>query len=172
MSGAGYTVEMEGAEEFVRMLKHSPQVAKKHFKNAMRKSVSTIELNVKDEAPTGVSARLAGSIASEVKGVGSNIIGEVGSTLKDEEYPAVMEFGRKAGAKMPPPSALERWVHIVLKVPNKHAKGVAYIVARAIGKKGIEGKRYFEKGFNKSKSQIDRNFGQALDYVMREMSKK
>jgi hypothetical protein len=166
-----YVAEIKGMKELQQIMKKFPDVAEKHMRKAMRVSVTDVEAAVVPLTPVGVSKRLRGSMASEVQGHGPNIVGLVGSTLKGEKYPAVMEFGRRPGAKMPPPRALERWVHLVLKVPAAEVKGVAYLVARAIARKGIKGKRFLEKGFKKAQPKVIRNFNKGLTDMMKEINR-
>jgi len=149
---SGYQVKIIGLEELLRSFARFPQISEKHNRTAMQKAVITVESNVKPLTPVGVSGRLRNSIASEVRGGGSKIVGAIGSTLRSEEYPAVMEFGRRPGAAMPPygpGSQLARWVHLVLG----DAVSV-FQVARGIARKGIRGKFYLKNGFEKSRSAI------------------
>ena len=166
----GYEVEFKGFDEQIAKLKKYPQISDKHLLKAMHQSVITIESAVKPLTPVGVSARLRNSIAGEVKHLSAlSIEGRVGSTLKDEIYPSVMEFGRKPG-RMPPPSALERWVQLKLGVAQEDVPGVAYLVARAIGRKGIKGKKFMERGWNMSKAKVNQYFVSALNAIAEELS--
>jgi hypothetical protein len=103
-----------------------------------------------------------------VSGVGADVTGKVGSTI-NEPYPAVMEFGRQPG-RMPPPEALERWVHLKLGVPADKAPGVAFQVARSIGRKGIKGRFFMRRAFERSKAAIDGFFRSALDAITRDLA--
>lgn len=165
----GYTVEIENMDAIQRQYSRSPEITEKHNRQAMQESVLVVEKNIKPLVPVFMG-RLRNSIGSEVQGSGSKIVGIIGSSLKSEVYPAVMEFGRRPGAKMPPPSALHRWVKLVMKVPDKDVPGVAFIVARAIGKKGIEGKRFMEQGLQQSVSAIQAAFGRALERIVKEIA--
>jgi hypothetical protein len=166
----GYNVKVEGLEELEEWVRRYPHLSEKHTRVAMESSVKTVEGNVKPHVPV-FQGTLRNSIGSEVQGSAPKIIGIVGSTLSSEVYPAVMEFGRSAGAKMPPPSALERWVQLVLQVPAKDAPGVAFVVARSIAKKGIEGKRFMQKGFNESVPRIKDFFARALHRIVLEVKR-
>ena len=139
------------------------------MEDAMQTSVIALRSNILPNVPV-FTGRLRNSIASQVTNNGNlNIIGRVGSTLRNEIYPLVVEFGRKPG-KMPPPQALERWVHIKLGVPNEDAPGVALAVARRIGARGIKGKRFMQKGWNETKTAINRNFSRALELIAEDLS--
>jgi hypothetical protein len=55
-------------------------------------------------------------------------------------YAGVIEKGRRPGRRPPPTKALIPWVRRKLRVGRDEAKGVAFVVARAIGRRGIKGK--------------------------------
>jgi len=147
-----YEIELKGFEEQIAKLKQVDRLIDRRFKPAFHGSVIGIQSHARRGAPV-FRGRLRNSIASEVSGFGSNLVGKVGSTIR-EEYPEVMEFGRKPGAKMPPPAALERWVQLQLKVPKGLSKGVAFVVARSIGRKGIKGRRFMTKAVDATKVRV------------------
>lgn len=161
----GYTVRVEGLEKLERLAHKYPDIARDEMRKGMEQSVKLVQANVRPLTPVGVSGRLRQSIVTEVNHVGSSIIGKVGSSLTNEIYPNVMEHGRAPG-KMPPPKALERWVHLQLGVPNEQALGVAYVVARSIARKGIKGRKFMEQGWEQSKSQVATFFNEALKRIM------
>lgn len=165
-----YEVEIVGLQEQLARLAKYDQIADKHMVKAMQQSVTTIESAVKPLVPVGVSGRLRNSIASEVKTeAAGSIVGKVGSTLRGEVYPSVMEFGRKPG-RMPPPSALERWVQLKLGVEPARVRGVAFQVARAIGRRGIKGKFFMKKGFEQSQAKVLQYFNSALTAITEELA--
>ena len=70
------------------------------------------------------------------------------------QYADVIEFGRRPNSKMPPVSAIEKWIRMKpLKLRNRQGefikstesaiKSAAYNIARSIGEKGIEGINYY-----------------------------
>lgn len=159
-----YEIEINGLAEQIKRLNGYDALADRHLTHAMNQSVVTLESAIKPLVPV-FRGRLRGSIASQVIRQPDSVVGKVGSTLKAETYPVVMEFGRKPGAKMPPPSALERWVHLVLGVPDDQAPGVALTVARSIARKGIKGRRFMQRGYEASKTAIVRYFSVALQKI-------
>ena len=73
----------------------------------------------------------------------------------------VMDQGRRPGQKMPPVDAIQDWVtrragrgQIRLSGGAtdrvKQARGIAWAIARAIAKNGIEGRKYIEKSTQKA----------------------
>jgi hypothetical protein len=72
------------------------------------------------------------------------------------QYADVIEWGRRAGAKMPPPKAIENWIKIKrLKLRNRQGefikstesniKSAAFAMAKSIGKNGIVGIGYYKE---------------------------
>jgi phage gpG-like protein len=76
---------------------------------------------------------------------------KVGPTVN---YGAVVEFGRKAGARMPPPSALIPWIRRHGGSGNPEA--AAFLLARAIAKRGIQPRSYMQKGYISAQRAINR----------------
>lgn len=62
----------------------------------------------------------------------------------DSPYAAVVEKGRRAGARMPPVEPIARWAQRKFKLPYKIAKGIGFAIARNIQKRGIPGRNVLE----------------------------
>ena len=164
-----YEIEIVGLEEQLDRFKRFAPIADPILSTSMTRSTILLRNNIVPRVPV-FTGRLRNSMASEVKHLGPlSIVGKVGSTLRDEIYPEVMEFGRKPG-KMPPPQALERWVHLKLGVPVDDAPGVAYNVARRIGARGIKPKRFMQRGWAASVQAIQREFAFALERIAEALS--
>ena len=56
-------------------------------------------------------------------------------------YAGVIEYGRRAGARMPPRSAIAAWVTRKLRIPFPQADSVAFLIARSIKRRGLEPRR-------------------------------
>jgi hypothetical protein len=74
-------------------------------------------------------------------------------------YADVIEYGRKPGAKMPPVSAIEKWIKIKpLKLRNRQGefikstesaiKSAAYAIAKSIGENGIAPVPYYQEAID------------------------
>lgn len=163
-----YRVQIKGLAEMQKALDESPEVTRKEFEKAMKKSVITVTNEVKKETPVGVSGRLRNSIGGEVTTPGDKVVGRVGTSITDV-YPIVMELGRRAGAKRPPASRLERWVHLQMGVPVDQAFGAARQVAKWIAIRGIKGREMFRKGFEASVKDIEKYFDAALLAIVKEL---
>ena len=81
------------------------------------------------------------------------------------DYWKYIENGRRAGAKMPPVSAIENWINVKQIVPHsmtlKSGKTViptipqlSFLIARSIGRRGIPPKPLFKNSFEAAKQQF------------------
>ena len=75
------------------------------------------------------------------------------------KYADVIEYGRRPGAKMPPISAIEKWIKIKpLKLRNRQGefikstesaiKSAAYAIAKSIGENGIAPVPYYQEAID------------------------
>ena len=81
------------------------------------------------------------------------------------DYWKYIENGRRAGAKMPPVSAIENWINVKQIVPHsmtlKSGKTVvptipqlSFLIARSISQRGIPPKPLFKNSFEAAKQQF------------------
>lgn len=81
------------------------------------------------------------------------------------DYWKYIENGRRAGAKMPPVSAIENWINVKQIVPHsmtlRSGKTViptipqlSFLIARSIGQRGIPPKPLFKNSFEAAKKQF------------------
>ncbi len=82
----------------------------------------------------------------------------VGATA---EYAAAVEYGRKPG-KMPPIEALKKWARDVLG-----SEKLAYVVARAIGKKGTSPQPFMRPAIDNNQARLDAAFNREMSGVTR-----
>lgn len=82
-----------------------------------------------------------------------------------EEYWKYIEAGRRAGAKMPPVSAIENWIKVKQILPRpltlKSGKSVvptipqlSFLIARKIGRDGIKPRPFFKQSFESAKREF------------------
>jgi hypothetical protein len=167
MSNLQISIEAPAIDPQIKRLGNYDQRWLVRTKDAMSKTVLLVEAGSKEEAPVW-RGHLRRSLSSKVEAVSSVITGRVGSNL-DSAYPATMENGRLPGSKMPPPSALERWVELVLGVPEAEAPGVAFVVARSIARKGIKGVFFLKRTYTEGKDRIVGFFQEAAALIMKDM---
>ena len=81
------------------------------------------------------------------------------------DYWKYIENGRRAGAKMPPVSAIENWINVKQIVPHSmtlksgktvipSVKQLSFLIARSIGQRGIPPKPLFKNSFEAAKQQF------------------
>lgn len=88
--------------------------------------------------------------------------------FNDTPYSEVIEFGRRPGARPPPVSALIPWVQrkLMSAGPSRNSKGrfinkmaqarsIAFLVARAIGKRGTPGRKVMTGAYAIMANKLD-----------------
>lgn len=109
------------------------------------------------------------SLTHEVTVSGRDVIGKAGTNV---EYAPVVEFGRSAGAAMPPPSALVGWAR--RHPPGPDFKGGeaswAFVLARAIARRGIRKRPYLKPALDKNRAAITREMDQTLRRIAQRLA--
>lgn len=168
---AGFTVRKIGTSVEIRV----PDVAL--FNSAAAQAVLTAKArqffelalaelagHISDAAPIGVSGNLAQSFAGAFGSTmgGSSVTGSSleeiqGRVFSSLPYAIVIDQGRAPGARMPPPDALVPWVKRVLQVggSEEEVRSVAFIVARAIGRKGIKARNFVAAGITAATPRLE-----------------
>ncbi|MDR3577063.1 MAG: hypothetical protein P4L50_24640 [Anaerolineaceae bacterium] len=187
-----FQVDAPGMSELLAKLAQYDSYVNRRFTEAMQHSVDSVVRNIKPLTPVGVSSMLRNSIGSEIttNGPGS-ITGKVGSSMSNEIYPSVMEFGRTPGAAGPPWQALVRWVHLKqitgtysIKTNSRghhNRRGskesqqeedeqAAKMIALAIHRKGIKGRHFMQQGFEKSIPDIQDFFATAIEQIVQDLA--
>ena len=96
-------------------------------------------------------------------------------TINLEEYWKYIEKGRRAGAKMPPVSAIENWIKVRKIIPRPVAlksgkqrvptiQQLAYVIARSISRNGIAPRPFMSESIN----QTIEDFKSKLSAAVRE----
>jgi len=98
------------------------------------------------------------------------------------QYAGVIEFGRRPGARMPPPEVLIPWVRRHLTITERTRKGtertrkprkgseaerLAFVVARAIKERGIDGKFILESSKEDLKDILETEIQRELTALWR-----
>ena len=135
----------------------------KHTMKALRDFGKFIVTNYKSqlEAEQMNNGELYRTISYSVSTVNSGWV--ISVSLAD--YWKYIENGRRAGAKMPPVSAIENWVKVKQIIPHsmtlKSGKTVvptipqlSFLIARSIGRRGIPPKPLFKNSFEAAKQQF------------------
>lgn len=144
-----FDINITGADQAAARLRNlsaqMDSISLRALYNELESLVTWLEGEVKQRAPydTGV---LRNSIFSEVRVNGAAITGLVSTPMV---YGPPMEFGRAAGRRMPPSDALKNWT-------RRHLgdEKLAFVVARSIGKKGIQKQEMFQNAWKDNLSRI------------------
>ena len=123
--------------------RRAPQAIERDLHDVLDVMGVIAEREVARATPIGATRMLAGSITHEVRGSGLDAYARVFS----EDLPvkvASVEFGRRPGRMPPwgPGSALELWV----RRKRGGSLRAAFLIARAIGRRGTRPQRMFERG--------------------------
>ncbi len=116
------TVRLSGLD--VLRAKLGPDLYQPAVREALTNAALFAEAEMKRRVPKDTSA-LARSIVSEVRPMSARVYSGLA-------YAVVVDQGRRPGATMPPPQALDGWA-------QRHGfKGSLFVLARAIGRRGIK----------------------------------
>ena len=162
-------------DAFLSRLQTTPEQMERDMRQTLQASLLLIETDARQFAPQD-TRRLAGSINSHITGTYPSLVGTVGP---DAGYGRFVEFGRRAGARMPPVDALIGWVtrhwHPAFIGPLRQGQlrprraagpGVsqaairsrAFALARAIQRRGIPPRPFMVPAFEHNRTRIEAGF--------------
>lgn len=149
MPDSGYTIDLKNYQEI--LAKMAQQAKFDPLKKLLNKAALLGQRTARENAPRDTAA-LQRDIQIEMQPFSSRVF----TTLT---YAPVMEFGRRPGAKMPPPGVLQGWM-------RRHGfLGSEFVLARAIAKRGIKG-RFFMKA---AKDKVEAELPNMLDDMKAEV---
>lgn len=138
-----------------------PKIVMEETRKGVDGSVNAIKQEAMRLVPIDTH-NLQRSLHHEVVTKGNSITGRAGT---NEVYAEAVEKGRRAGAAMPPPSALIKsgWL-------RRHGidNEFAFVVARSIGRRGTRAQPYLKPALAKNRVAITRE----MTMVIRRISKR
>lgn len=149
-----------------RAWRQAPELVVDEMTTSVWESSLLVEREVRERTPIGVGGGggLAGSIgAREPEVLGDEVIGTVGTALR---YAIPVEIGRRPGQRQPPLAPLADWAVQKLGVSHAEAAGVAFAIARKIGKRGTEGAHMFRDGARAAEAEVGRIFAAGAERVV------
>lgn len=154
----GLKISLKGVDkEIERITRIGDDLRGTPMESALKDSALMVEATAKREAPV-FTGRLRSSIKSSVVRRGKTISGVVGSNV---EYAPFMELGTRPF--WPPVSALQMWAD---------RKGVnAFLVARAISRRGLKARLFLIKGLMKNRTRIAVRLGRNIDGIITRRSR-
>ncbi|MGQ9370531.1 hypothetical protein [Azospirillum sp. A39] len=147
--------------------RQAPEVLERHLVAAVYEAELLLQRETVERTPIGVGGGggLRGSIqAGQPRRAGDAIIGEVGTSLP---YAPAVEFGAKP--HMPPLAPLALWAEHKLGLSEGEAERAAWGIARAIRRRGTEGRFMFTKALDANEAQLRRIFELALGRAVAEL---
>lgn len=147
-------------EDFDRLearLRAMPTTVARELHTAMTASLLLIEGSARQNASFD-TGRLAGSITHTISGSGLALEGKVGPSVR---YGAAVEFGRRAGARMPPVDALMGWVGRHPRPGRGSRRSQAFALARSIQRRGIRPRPFLRPAYRSNRTAISRMFQRA-----------
>lgn len=156
----------------VEALEGMNKIAEIEFKKAMQHVVPLTLSAWVAAAPQGVTGRTRRDVSSSIKGSGFKITGNVGYLSKTAVwYPNVENYGRFAGSRMPPPSALISWIETRLGISGEEAEQAAFLISRAISRKGSRpGKQFVQEAMKVAQPAVDVAFTVANEQIAQKMA--
>lgn len=142
--------------------------APREINDQVRRTVTGITLDAEGgvikATPVGATGHLRQSMTHDVSGSGIAILGRVYSTDVPVKVASV-EQGRAPG-RMPPMAPIELWVRRKLGGD----RNVAFLVARAIGKRGTKGAGMFQKGYGVARRESPKHMNALRAAIARVLS--
>lgn len=131
---------------FQRMAAESPQAIRRGLLSAAAQMVP-IMVRATDNAPPASARGSKGAVNTgdyrrrwtahpdNQKGVDGVLVGN------SAPQAGVIEYGRRPGARRPPVESIARWAQRKLGLAYPEARGIAFAMARNIGKRGLRPRR-------------------------------
>lgn len=169
---AEYVIKVKRFDE----LKQFPEIAGTEFGDAMIVSVEKLLGDAQILSPVH-NGLFRSSLDNAV--VQKSPIDIRGSVFATAPYSPIIEgvdeagnpteFGRRPGTKFPPVAALRSWVERVMGLTGNDAARVAFLVGRAIVRRGIRPKRPLARALEKNIPFIEKVFGDASNRVAKRL---
>lgn len=130
----------------------APIEIERRLRGGMGEALAYLRLLIVDGTPVDRGI-LRGSIVTEIRGTPLGLHGVVAPGVVAAQYADVMELGRRPGAPPPPTSVIAAWA-------TRHgiAAEAAFVIARAIGRRGLKGHHMFQNAAEKGADQVGRIF--------------
>jgi len=131
--------------------------------------------HISDEAPVGVSGHLAQSWGATpatadggIEVTGSTLGSLEGRVFSNLPYAIVIDQGRAPGRAMPPIDAIMLWAERVLGIRDSddfELEDAAWAIAMSIARKGIQARRFVERGLAAAMPRVDGIFEVLADVI-------
>ena len=149
-----------------RLTKKYPEASRAARVAKLTEALALLEREVVKRTPRGAGPiHLADATFSDVMVRGTKVWGILGNPLGHGEP---VELGTRP--HFPPVGPLKHWVERRLGITGAEAASVAFLIARAISKRGTKGAHMFEEGFEASEARAMRILEEIPADIVRRVS--
>ncbi len=143
--------DVEGLNQILMGMESIQQAAEAEARDSLEFALTTIRQAVQVRTPVNFG-HLRGSIDYDIYGKGVSLTGVVATPLM---YGYYVEYGRRPGRMPPVTEAIELWARRKgIRFPGKTLHQTAFIIARAIARKGTKGHHMFRDGFKAVEDKV------------------
>lgn len=148
--------DITAAADLARAFARAPEIVLDELIAGTTEATLLLEREIQEHTPVGIGGGggLKGSFAArEPRVLSDNVIGEVGTPLA---YAVPVELGSRP--HFPPVQPLADWAQYRLGLSPAEAKGVGFVIARKISKKGTPGAHMVTKAMAAADASIQAIF--------------
>lgn len=158
-------IRIEGIDPLLARLRQSDAIIREELTKAMHEATLAIEADAKGRVPQD-TRMLMRSIVSEVRPIGGGGVRGVVGVLRGPAtgYARVVEEGRGANKRPPPSAPIAAWLRRKGGDPSR-----AYVVARAIGRRGIRPRPYLIPAFQAQRGKVESIFRAAIGRIVKRL---
>lgn len=180
------SVTLDGQERVVRLTGEAAKALRKELTGALRESALSIARTARSAAP-----RSSGTLRSSIRTRTSSRFMSATVRAKAPHAAIIGKVGRKPGSKMPPPEAIVPWVRrhgrvfgirsfkqvsrrrtrtariAAVKSEAKELARTAFLVARAIAKRGIAARPFLEQAGELERPRFGARIREAVERSIR-----
>ena len=153
-------IETHGIPELQTAFTRAPQEVSNEMRATMEVATGILHREVVENTPVGATGLARRSMTTDISGSGIDLHGRVFS--RDDAVKIASLEGGRAPGKMPPIAPIELWVR------RKFGgdRSAAFLVARAIGRRGTKGAKMFERAYDARKPEVERLFETRIQAVI------
>jgi hypothetical protein len=160
----GFAIDLEGFDELDTRLAGFDAAYAALVKPALQDAGNLVRDDARAAVPTDRKL-LQNAIVAELQSGAAPLSVFVG-VLKGPalQYAAAVEKGRRPGAPPPPTKPIEAWAR------RKGIDAPAYVLARAIGRKGIPARPFLAPAWQRNRAAVKSNLADARDRLVRRLA--
>lgn len=152
------------SSEIERLVREYPDISREVRTAKLTEALSLLEAEIQKKTPYGAGPiHLRDSIFDQVAVSGQRVSGVVGTPL---EHGIPVELGTKP--HFPPIAPIQFWVQKKLRIEDeKQSRAVAFLIARAISRRGTRGQKMFGTTFEENEHRVMTILGEITGEIVR-----